>query len=391
MKSALFFITLSYGVSSSFVGADLLFHEPFDYPAGTLLNGLVPPLGGSGGWVDTSSGDGTPGGSPLERGMTVRANGTTGGAESLQIWEGIPSSSLFLNTGGYLEGLRRDNNEAHIALDPTVTSQFTDGATIWLSYVAAATVVNGANDNNHEPTVAIGSDPIGGTTMGGSDGDDRARVSQGEAVGAGSLPIDTTSSIRAAYWDDQDTVGVHELFMSDLEVERITPQQLIVVRIEFGAESEVMTTNVFSLDPFETPTLADFEDGASEITTPSNLDQTLFDTLSFDAVRTNLDEIRIGTTFEDAIGIEAGGPSPLIITEITRATDSVTFRWNSIPGQLYIVEASSSLEEGAWFELSDFVEADTSQSTTSFTELESDGFGLTPETTVRFYRVRIAE
>lgn len=380
-------VFLTVLTSASHLNAELLFHEPFDYPAGTGLQGSTPVLGSVGGWTDTSSGNGTPGGMPVAQLLTVRENGTNGGATSGQTWTGIPVDSLFPNTGGFLEGMRRDNNEGHITLAPSVTSQFTDGATIWLSYIAAATTVDGANDNNHEPDLAIGSAPIGGGTIAGAAGDDRARFAKGEAIGATSLWNSTDSSMRASYWDDEGVMDVFTQFASIDFVERILHQQLIVVRIEFGAETEAVTTNVFALDSFVVPTLADFETGASSITTVGNLDQTAFNTLSFDAVRTNLDEIRIGTTFDDVNG--ALGGNGLSIVKLEKAEDSVTITWNSKPGQFYSVDASSDLEKDNWLELGDSVAADPDGETTSFTESIEDGQGLTKDTKLRFYRVRL--
>lgn len=374
------------------VQAELLFYEPFDYAAGTVLEGAIPALGSDGGWTDTSSGPGTPSNTPPAQPLTVRANGTNGGAASGQTWNGIPSSSLFTNTGGYLEGMRRDNNEGHITLAASVTSQFTDGATIWLSYVAAATTVDGANDNHHEPDLAIGSAPIGGTIVGGAAGDDRSRIAQGEAVGATSVWNDSDSSMRPSYWDDEEEMEIYTQFPGFDKIDRISPQQLIVTRIIFGAENEEITTNVFALDPFDIPSLENFEEGSVTLTTIGNLDQTTFNTLSFDAVRTNLDEIRIGTTFEDAIGTGSGGSgNALIITNLEVAEDAVTITWNSAEGVTYAVDASENLETGSWVELSDSALATPGSQTTSFTESVEDGLGLTADTKVRFYRVRIAE
>ena len=98
---------------------DLLFYEPFDYAPNSALAGLKPALGAGGPWVDNSSGTGNSGSGQA---MTVRSNGTTG-ADSGQTWPGIPSASTFVNSGGYLEGERRDDNSGHIPLAPEVTAK----------------------------------------------------------------------------------------------------------------------------------------------------------------------------------------------------------------------------------------------------------------------------
>ena len=176
-----------------------------------------------------------------------------------------------------------------------------------------------------------------------------------------------------------------------MNVEVPAPQQLIIVRIEFGSENEVITTNVFGIDPFTVPTLAEFEETAVTTTTVNNLDQSMFDTLSFDAVRSNLDEIRIGTEFEDMFGGSDPGVSVLAITEIvgSGADGSVTIRWNSRPGVKYVVEASVDLT--GWFGLDEEVFGEAESDSTTFTESIEDDTGLITETTARYYRVRVSD
>ena len=236
-----FFLTLASLVLGLGVSrGELLFYEPFDYAPNSALSGLVPPLGAGGPWVDDSSGTGDSGSGQA---MTVRANGTTG-AGSGQTWPGIPSASTFVNSGGYLEGERRNDNSGHIPLAAEVTAKFIDGATIWLSFVSAATTVNGLPDNHHKPNVAIGQ----GELL-----DDRAQFAAGEAVGGGVAHNTSGGNPRARYWDDQVTGGLYEDFLGNT-LRRISPQQLFVTKIEFGADTETITTTVFSLDPFAAPT-----------------------------------------------------------------------------------------------------------------------------------------
>jgi hypothetical protein len=295
--------------------AALLFYEPFDYAAGSTIDGQMPALGAGGGWADTSSGGGTGNPTATAQPLTNRANGTNGGTDSGQTWSGIPATSSFPNSGGYLEGQRKDDNEASIPLSTTVTSEFTAGSTIWLSFVSAA-ATNGATDNNQEVSFSIGAssflDDETNTV-------NRGRFSLGEAAGVSSLFSDNDSGIQAAYWDEATTgSGSFGVTLSPNgtvagEVARITPQQLTVVRFDFTLTGETITTNVFALDPFSSPTLADFNTGAVTLTTASDLDETAFDTLAFDAVRTNIDEIRIATTFEESIGSTIPEPSSSLL------------------------------------------------------------------------------
>ena len=354
-----FFLTLTSLVLGLGVSrGELLFYEPFDYAPNSALSGLVPPLGAGGPWVDNSSGTGASGSGQA---MTVRANGTTG-AGSGQTWPGIPSASTFVNSGGYLEGERRNDNSGHIPLAAEVTAKFIDGATIWLSFVSAATTVVGQPDNHHKPNVAIGQ----GELL-----DERAQVAAGEAVGGGVAHNTSGGNPRARYWDDQVTGGLYEDFLGNT-LRRISPQQLFVTKIEFGADTETITTTVFSLDPFAAPTEADFDDAEqTTITTVNNLDNVSFDTLSFHGSRSNYDEIRVATTFDDAVnGTGAGAARDFTITSIDYSAEGkmLTLTWNSQPGERYLVKYSTDLID--WdADIEDDVPAGTGETTTATFEL----------------------
>ena len=270
--------------------AAVLFYEPFDAAGGTTLANLGTPLGGSGSWSDNSSGTGSSGSGQA---MTVRANGTTG-ASSGQTWAGIPGTSAFPNTGGFLEGERRNDNSGSISLSSSVVSEFVDGSTIWLSFVAGATLVPGQPDNHHKPNVAIGQ----GALL-----DDRAQSAAGQAVGGGVAHNTSGGNPRARWWDGDDFLGN--------SISRISPQQLFITKIEFGAASETITTAVFDIESFAGLSESDFNNATqSTITTPGNLDNATFDTLSFHGSRSNFDEIRLATTFDAAVGLGAVIPEP---------------------------------------------------------------------------------
>ena len=354
--------------------ADLLFYEPFDYAPNSALAGLMPALGAGGPWVDNSSGTGNNGSGQA---MTVRANGTTG-AGSGQTWPGILSASTFVNSGGYLEGERRDDNSGHIPLAPEVTAKFTDGSTVWLSFVSAATTVNGLPDNHHKPNVAIGQ----GELL-----DNRAQVAAGEAVGGGVAHNTSAGNPRARYWDDQNTGGVFEDFLGNT-LSRITPQQLFITKIEFGAVNETITTTVFSLDPFAAPTEADFDNATlTTITTVNNLDNASFDTLSFHGTRSNYDEIRVATTFDDAVN-GTGVVQDFAITIINYSTEGkmLTLTWDSQPGETYVVKYSTDLIDwGA--DLEDGIPAGIGETTTATFELV--GFVGDQEDSPRNYYFRV--
>jgi len=88
--------------------------------------------------------------------------------------------------------------------------------------------------------------------------------------------------------------------------------------------------------------------------------------------------------YMDNIRVEAvtAGPARRFeIVEVTRAGDSVAFRFNSVPGRTYAVDFSNDLV--AWEELDDSVMGEAESATTGFTE-QPVPEGPDP----RFYRVR---
>ena len=369
------FLTLaSVALGLGIARGDLLFYEPFDYAPDSALAGLMPALGAGGPWVDNSSGTGSNGSGQV---MTVRANGTTG-AGSGQTWLGIPSASTFVNSGGYLEGERRDDNSGHIPLAPEVTAKFTDGSTIWLSFVSAATTVTGQPDNHHKPNVAIGQ----GELL-----DNRAQVAAGEAVGGGVAHNTPAGNPRARYWDDQNAGGVFEDFLGS-RLNRISPQQFFVTKIEFGAVTETITTAVFSLDPFVALTEADFDNAAqTTITTVNNLDNASFDTLSFHGTRSNYDEIRVATTFDGAVN-GTGAAQDFAITMINYSAqgETLTLTWDSQPGETYVVKYSTDLID--WdADLEDGIPAGIGETTNATFELAGFIGGQEDEPGAYFFRV----
>ena len=103
--------------------AVLLVYEPFDAPDGTALNAHSGAFGTVGNWTDNGSG------APLgTNGHTIESTDQNGSVAPPP-WTGIPVGGYY-NEGGFAHGARRDDNSGHIALDPSVTAQFTDGSTI---------------------------------------------------------------------------------------------------------------------------------------------------------------------------------------------------------------------------------------------------------------------
>ncbi|WP_396259595.1 Ig-like domain-containing protein [Haloferula sp. A504] len=246
----------------------ILFHEPFDYAAGSNLSG-------QGGW---SGGSNTSGAFPEVH------DGT--GAES---WDG--SFTGVTQSGNFVGESKTPNPDAdHVyagkALDPSVTATFTDGAVTWLGFIAF-----------EKTQVAIGAGAL----------NNRGESAGGQAIGAGGLF--NNNSVRAHYWDDEDSNGSFEDHPSLTTLGSANP-------------AFVMARIVWSDTGDDTITVARFSSGsaiseaefnaASQSTISADLDQSLFDTVSFAGSNEYVDEIRIATTFDEAVnGTVSGGPGPV--------------------------------------------------------------------------------
>ena len=96
-----------------------------------------------------------------------------------------------------------------------------------------------------------------------------------------------------------------------------------------------------------------------------------------------LDDTAIGEAF-DLVATIGQAPDGLAVTAISfdDDTNQLTLTWNSINGQSYLVEFSSSLEDETWFELDDPIVAVSDETT--------QVFGLPPNLSKLFFRVVVA-
>jgi len=96
-----------------------------------------------------------------------------------------------------------------------------------------------------------------------------------------------------------------------------------------------------------------------------------------------LDETAIGEAF-DRVATIGQAPAGLAVTAISfdDGTNQLTLTWNSINGQSYVAEFSSSMEDETWFELDDPIVADSSETT--------QVFGLPPNQDRLFFRVVVS-
>ena len=133
----------------------------------------------------------------------------------------------------------------------------------------------------------------------------------------------------------------------------------MVMKIEWGADKDTVAFNVFDIGTgggYVAPTEGAFDATAISITSVNNLDQSTFDTLSFHGSRMNIDEIRLGTTFDAVVnGTETGGggrPS-FAITSIIHLGNAIAIEFDGVNGKEYAVDYKPTLDTDEWQEIDD--------------------------------------
>lgn len=324
-------LLLSGMVSST--PATLLVYEPFQYPASqNLTNGIMSLSGQSGGadavgmvgtW--TANGNGTVSGNynPVgTNGVAVIAANSVPGP----IWKGnctsVPQKGNYAGSPaavGFagLNGNNPDHMWASRPLAPNIVTNFTLGATNWMCCVQVQNFTN--NYNYGSMTFCLGQGVQNGASVGSGDpsGGRGQAVYGGPAIGIGTaFPSGAVPKyLIAGAWDTMASDGmtyVEQNYLSSTGILVVTPLKfppvwICIAKIVWGDVSNPTTV-----------TFAAFPDGTalSEATfdqfTSTNLQQvttyvdpTTFTNISLGGARWECDELRIGTTFNDIIGLVA--------------------------------------------------------------------------------------
>ncbi len=301
--------------------ASLLVYEPFEYPTGQTLQGQgggADAIGMIGTW--TVNGNGT---SPFAGtlGVQVIAAGLSPGP----YWKGtctsVPQKGNYAGsaaTPGFFgqNGNNPNNIWASRPLDPNIVTNFTLGATNWMSCVQSQNF--NANNNYAGMTFSIGAGVQNGT---GGTGDPAAGrgtgVEGGPAIGIGLASSGWGSSspkyMIAGAWDlnvsSDYFVEENATGNTGIQVEttgQTPPVWICIAKIVWGDTNGNNTT----------VTMAAFKDGTAlseglfNTFVSTNLqsvstyiDPSTFTNISMGGGRWNCDELRIGTTFGDVIGI----------------------------------------------------------------------------------------
>ncbi len=376
------------------VHGKLLVYEPFDYLPEEILTGQGGALGTVGLWntFDTIAGDGK------TQDWFVHAEGTTSGVglssanpsaepSGMHRWDGtvanLPTSGGYAGLWGADDWNDPDgpntgepgrNMSGDVGLDPSVTATFQGGTTTWISYVS----VRGWDRNEEHPNLVLASDPA----PDGSRGDNFGGIGAGgSGFGTGGGPTrNNRTTIYPMFYDagqyqnvngaipgNAYNQGAFEVAAGDRFDWRELDEEgyfgavnIVIVKLEWDAEAggedvisvvRFLETDVLSEAAFEArlaeqPSLTSTNwDAANK----PDLDQSQFDTLTFMGLKFFVDEIRLGTTFDDVI---KGGVSPEIQPQlhITSNGSDLKIQWESHPGMFYVLRSSTDLaaELPAW-------------------------------------------
>ena len=359
---------------------ELLVYEPFDYTPDEILTGKGGARGTTGTWTtfDFITGDGK------TQDWFVHAEGMTSGvglsnanpsAEpgGLHWWDGTVDN--LLTSGGYVglwgaddwndpdphNGEPGRNLDANIGLDPSVTASFQPGTTTWFSYVA----VRGWDRNEETPSLIIGSDPTPNNSRGAS------LMNGGSGFGTGGgPPRGVRTQIYPMYFDSGNPFTANGQVMNFQDDAKAPPADgrmswqeldsdnffgavnIVVGKIEWDADTG--GEDIISVARFlETETISEAAFDALIAAQPNlssanwadnkpDLDQSTFDTLSIAGLKFFVDEVRIATTFDEAL---SGGVAPAVPPQlhITESGADLSIEWDSRPGMFYVLRSSTDL------------------------------------------------
>jgi len=348
-KTALTLAAVAMALLGSVAQAGLLVYEPFAYADG-WLTGLGGALGTTGTWTTndsiTATGwrvhqEGDISGVNVDIGVRNMFDGTVANLPTLGGYAGLPGP-LDVGRGEDEDFEIGRYMNASIALDPTVTATFQSGATTWFSFVTA----HGWDRNQQAPHFIIGTDTTPDENRG------IVLSNNGSGIGGGGgAPRNNREDIFPQYFDAglmNNALGTNDgvNFNSIPELSDAThnmpweeftpggdfgPPNIVVGKIQWDADtggediiSVVRFLEADELTEAEFDALIALKPALSSANWDSerkpDLDQSLFDTIDLYGTKIFIDEIRIGTTFEDVIGAASDPNLPEVDAGISMIT-----------------------------------------------------------------------
>ena len=290
--------------------AALQIYEGFDYVSGlgTTLGGQNGGTGFAGAWSAINTGP-YPSGSPsgfaiCNSTLSTLWNGTVTSVPQTGSFAGSPAPTANLNSG--YNGNNPDHLMAQRALDPSVTATFTLGAVTWMSYVEASNFKANANGTGCSFAIGAGSLYTTGT-------DNRGWTSYGGAcIGIG---VNSSKQFTAGIWDPS-TGALSGPAGTPWNTNGIP--QIGIAKITWGDASNPTTIQEATF--YDGTTLTEAAFNAAAVSNSATLNPSTFNMLSLGGSRFNVDELRVGTTFEDAIGVAVPEPSATLCSLVGLGT-----------------------------------------------------------------------
>ena len=191
------------------------------------------------------------------------------------------------------------------------------------------------------------------------------------------------SAADSFVWEENDTegnFGTPNIVVGKIQWDAEAEGQDIITVVRF-LEDEILSEAEFDALVADQPNLSSAN---WDVDKKPDLDQSQLDVITIMGLKFFVDEIRIGTSFDDVSGGSAPNAPAFAITEIDYAPveDTVTLTWRSREGQNFVVRYSTDLT--SWeLDLDDGVEADAGETTTR----TFDVGGLATEGEKLYFRV----
>lgn len=307
-------LALGLGGLATSAHATLQVYEGFDYtvptrPTYVSLNGQTGGTGFATGssWVAGCTGTApyaTPTGFAICNAATENKwNGTLTSLPQTGNYAG--SAAPAGNGSSGYNGNNPDHLFAYRLLDPAVTASFTLGATTWMSFAQATNFTT--NGNGLGCSLAIGKGNLGSI----ADGENRGQDSKGGgAVGIGLL---LAHKFTAGVWGGGTAAGTLAGPSTGVAYssQSLTPR-ILIAKIVWGDATTPTTISQATFLDGDILSEAAFD---AQIVTTSNTNTATFDPSTYDKIaiggtRMNIDELRVGTTFNDVIGVMPATDGP---------------------------------------------------------------------------------
>ena len=278
--------------------AGLLVYEPFDYTVGQSLNAQSGGTGMTGSWTAANTGT-APFTTPSGFGICDSTSKTwwNGALTSLP-----PGSGKYTGSpagAAAVPQVYNGNNPDHLwawrPLDPSVKANFTLVSTTWMSFVEANDFINNANGTGG--VMGIGSRYFSNDTRG-----DFMNGGSGTSIGIAQKPLGSASTrtFAASSWSPGMTYGTGT---GPAWANTDKRAWICIAKIVWGNASTPTTITVDAYPDGTVLSEATFNASSTLTTLSVTVDPTTFDYITLGGARCNYDELRIGTTFNDAIGV----------------------------------------------------------------------------------------